>query len=89
MNTKSWVDVFQGFFSREFMMHVAAFILGGLLLWRHEGSDMGAILVMGSVGSYGINRTTQKVVEAREITKRNVEPTTDASAQSRPSKPTS
>lgn len=68
--SKSWADVFQGFFSREFMMHLAAFLLGGLLLWRNEGSDMGAILVMGAVGHYGIIRTTQKVVEAKEATKR-------------------
>lgn len=71
---KTWAVVFQGFFSREFMMHLAAFMLGGLLLYRNEGSDMGAILVMGAVGNYGIIRTAQKITAIKANGKKAAAP---------------
>lgn len=50
-------------------MHMGAFALGGLMLWREEGSDMGAILVMGAVSHYGIIRTAQKITTIKANSK--------------------
>lgn len=51
--------------SREFILALGSMLIGGVLLWKDQTSEIGIMLVLGAQGGYAVGRVSEKLVRAK------------------------